>query len=91
MMGDHQVRFCERLGVKFPLPTRLLPVSPAPASLQLVGINLVGITPPSRKFATCGYPSSPFSFHSDSIGSIKNATQSFEIKIKCLPLSFDNQ
>jgi hypothetical protein len=23
MMGDYQVRFCERLGVKFPLPTRL--------------------------------------------------------------------
>ena len=22
MMGDYQVRFCERLGVKFPLPTR---------------------------------------------------------------------
>ncbi len=21
-MGDYQVRFCERLGVKFPLPTR---------------------------------------------------------------------
>lgn len=24
MMGDYQVRFCERLGVKFPLPTRPL-------------------------------------------------------------------
>jgi len=23
MMGDYQVRFCERLGVKFPLPTWL--------------------------------------------------------------------
>jgi len=23
MMGDYHVRFCERLGVKFPLPTRL--------------------------------------------------------------------
>ncbi len=22
MMGDYHVRFCERLGVKFPLPTR---------------------------------------------------------------------
>jgi len=24
MMGDYHVRFCERLGVKFPLPTRPL-------------------------------------------------------------------
>jgi di/tricarboxylate transporter len=24
MMGDYHVRFCERLGVKFPLPTRLI-------------------------------------------------------------------
>lgn len=26
MMGDYHVRFCERLRVKFPLPTRLLTV-----------------------------------------------------------------
>lgn len=26
MMGDYHVRFCERLGVKFPVPTRLLTV-----------------------------------------------------------------
>ena len=26
-MGDYQARFCERLRVKFPLPTRLLNVS----------------------------------------------------------------
>ncbi len=26
MMGDHQVRFCERFGVKLPLSTRLLNV-----------------------------------------------------------------
>jgi len=25
-MGDYHVRFCERLGVKFPLPTRHLPL-----------------------------------------------------------------
>ena len=28
MMGDYHVRFCERLGVKFPLPTRFRAVSP---------------------------------------------------------------
>jgi hypothetical protein len=27
MMGDYHVRFCDRLGVKFPLPTRLLNVN----------------------------------------------------------------
>jgi len=32
MMGDYQVRFCERLGVKFPLPTR--PRKPLPAIIK---------------------------------------------------------
>jgi len=29
-MGDYHVRFCERLGVKFPLPTRYADVSRNP-------------------------------------------------------------
>lgn len=30
MTGDCQVRFCERLGVRFPRPTRRIKIRPAP-------------------------------------------------------------
>ena len=39
MMGDYHVRFCERLGVKFPLPTRPANVVPhAKTEVQLTWI-----------------------------------------------------
>jgi len=42
-MGDYQVRFCERLGVKFPLPTRQKLVRHNKIS-SLVRVKLSNIT-----------------------------------------------
>jgi len=54
MMGDYQVRFCERLGVKFPLPTR-----PCKNIIQIKNGYIKGDSTPGRSLSpfTCTVPS----------------------------------
>jgi hypothetical protein len=41
MMGDYHVRFCERLGVKFPLPTRLGQDAPPITTSKMKALILI--------------------------------------------------
>jgi hypothetical protein len=41
MMGDYHVRFCERFGVKFPLPTRSVEKIKKQSKQNFDGVNLL--------------------------------------------------
>jgi len=45
MMGDYHVRFCERLGVKFPLPTRYADVNKAKMRIAITILFLISNIP----------------------------------------------